>query len=66
MITYRLREKGKAVENKKPTSWWGRQKRCVTKIRYKAVGVELFDRFLYNFEKCRPEVANDAIYGLAI
>ena len=41
------------------------QKRCATKIRHKAVGGGILDLFL-NFEKCRPEVADDVISGLVV
>ena len=40
-------------------------KRRPTKIRSKAVGGSIFDRFS-NFYKWRPEVADDVILGLAV
>ena len=42
----------------------GQAKRRATKIRPRAVGGYIFGRFA-NFEKCRPEVADDVISGLA-
>ena len=41
----------------------GQAKRRATKIRHIAVGGGIDDRFISNFEKCRPEVTDDVISG---
>ena len=44
----------------------GQAKRRTTKIRHKAVGGGIFDCFFSNFEKCRPEVADVVVSGVAV
>ena len=44
----------------------GQAKRHATEILHKVVGGGIFDRFFSNFEKCRPEVADDVIDVIVI
>ena len=52
-------------ENKRPTSWWGRQNAVPLKFDTKLLEAA-FSIVFSNFEKCQPEVADDAISGVAV
>ena len=52
--------------NKKPTNWFGQVERRVTQIWPKAESAALSAVFFSNFHKCRPEIAGDLIYGVAV
>ena len=51
--------------NKKPTNWWGMQNAAPLKFDPKPSDAT-FSAVFSNFKKCRPEVANDVISGVAV
>ena len=48
--------------NKKPTNWWGRQNAAPLKFDRRQAA---FSAVFSNFEKCRPDAADDPMSGLA-
>ena len=66
LLLWRLcKEDSNTIKNKKPTELVGQAKRRTTKIRLKATGEGILAVFS-NCEKCRPEVADYAISGVAV
>ena len=51
--------------NKKSTNWWGRQNATPLKFNPKPHEAS-FSAISSNFEKCRPEVADDVISSVAV
>ena len=56
------------LPNKKPTYWWGTGERLkAVKLKFDQKPQEAaFSAVSSNFEKCRREVADDVISGLAV
>ena len=65
MFATQFLDNGSTNFNKKHTNWCGRQNAVPLKFDRKPKEVALFSAVFSNFEKCRPEVADDVISGVA-
>ena len=54
------------AKNKKSTNWWGRQNAAPLKFDKKLLEIAFSPVFFSNFDHCRPQVAEDIIFGVAV